>query len=337
MEFNASEFNVGGLSPYLACDWDRKGFGTKDGQVFSTREKEDILSSINAIEGKEIEQMKQDVNGFEFGHAALRKHFSLNPQIKYLNHGSFGATLNCVSRTRFEWMKKQEENPWLFLELFVPFGYRRAAEQVAKFVGCEPENLVFTPNATTSTATVVRSLPLKSEDSILITNFTYAAVKKVVHLVCSEKGAKIVMADILNVLDDEQKLLATIESALRPSTKYAIFDHIISETATILPIKKLIELCRKRGIVVIIDGAHAVGQIPIDLRDLDPDYYVSNCHKWLCSGKGCAFLYVNKEKVQTEADLDLSRLSFWLSLGVCVDRHRRLHCLHLRYGRVGVL
>jgi len=155
-------------------------------------------------------------------------------------------------------------------------------------------------------ALFLRSLPLTSDDAILITNFTYAAVKKIVHFVCAQKGARIVYLDITKSLDDSDKLLELIENSLRPNIRYAVFDHIISETATILPIERIIKLLRSKGISPIIDGAHAVGQIPLNMKEIDADFYCSNAHKWLCSGKGCAFLYASKKNRHVLTPMSIS-------------------------------
>jgi len=246
------------------------------------------------MEKKHVEYIDKHKNA-EFGSEMEKAFFLHDKDTKYLNHGSFGSTLKPAVEARMDWIFDIERNPWQFLELFHQYGIRRAATQLSKLIGCESEDIAFLPNATTCMSSVIRSLQLTPNDSIMINNFTYAAVKKIVHYVSTEKGSKIVYVDITSVLDDEDKFVELIENSLKPSTKYAVFDHIISETATIVPIKRLIQVCKKRGVTVIIDGAHAVGQVPIDLMDLAPGYYCSNAHKWLCSSRGCAFLYVAKE------------------------------------------
>jgi len=147
---------------------------------------------------------------------------------------------------------------------------------------------------------------LTKDSAVLIPNTTYGAVKRAVHFVCSQVGAKIVYVDILPFLDDEEKLLEHVKSAITPNVTLALFDHIISETATILPVKKLIELLHSKGVKVIIDGAHSIGQIPINLSELAPDFYFSNLHKWLCASRGCAFLYVAKEHQKYVRPLSIS-------------------------------
>jgi len=166
--------------------------------------------------------------------------------------------------------------------------------------------VTFVTNATTASNAVLRSLKLKEGDAVLVPSTTYGAVKRTVHYICEQAKAKVVYVDFFKMLHSDDEVVKAVEAAITPNVVVALFDHIISETATILPIKRLIEVCKKRGVKVIIDGAHAVGQIPLNLRDLKPDYYFSNCHKWLCADRGCAFLYCSKENQSTLHPLNLS-------------------------------
>ncbi|XP_062896835.1 uncharacterized protein LOC134342520 isoform X2 [Mobula hypostoma] len=168
-------------------------------------------------------------------------------------------------------------------------------KRLATFVGCSPMDLVLVPNVTMAMNIIVRNQDLKEGDIVYMLNVTYGAVKKLLRHVCEEQGATLQEESLEFPLSGPGQIINKVEESLQPGTKLAVFDHIPSNAAFINPLEAIISICRQRGTRLLIDGAHSLGVMDLKLSSLDVDYYTSNCHKWFCSPKGCAFLYVKPE------------------------------------------
>ncbi|XP_030849945.1 L-cysteine desulfhydrase isoform X1 [Strongylocentrotus purpuratus] len=167
--------------------------------------------------------------------------------------------------------------------------------RLAKFVGSEASGIVLVPNVTTAINAVVRSIPFKKEEKIFCLNITYGAVKKLLKYTAESLHLEYQEENLNLPLTSKQEILDLVSSKLSLNTRLAVFDHIPSNAAFIMPVKEIIDICHDRGVPVLIDGAHALGALPLSMKDLNPDYYTANAHKWLCNPKGCAFLYVREE------------------------------------------
>jgi isopenicillin-N epimerase len=216
----------------------------------------------------------------------------LDPAVDYLNHGSFGACPTAVLETQSQLRLEMEREPCDFLSVTLPGRLDVAREALGRFVGAEPASLAFVANATTGVNAVLRSLSFESGDEILATTHTYGACLKSLAYVAARTGARIVTAPLPFPTRGEDEIVQAILDRVTPRTRLALLDHITSPTALILPIKRLVGELKQRGVEVLVDGAHALGQIPLSLDDLGAAYYTGNAHKWLCAPKGAAFLHV---------------------------------------------
>jgi isopenicillin-N epimerase len=224
----------------------------------------------------------------------MREHFLLDPAVIFLNHGSFGATPREVLQAQQRWQAEMEANPVEFLG-------RRSGELLAgaraalgAYLGATPDDLAFVPNATTGVNTVARSLNLQPGDEVLTTDHEYGACDATWRWVCERTGAVYRRVEIplpFAASEFASRLLA----AVTPRTKLMFLSHITSTTALIFPIRDICEAARSRGILTLIDGAHAPGQIDLHLEALGADFYTGNGHKWMCGPKGSAFLYARPE------------------------------------------
>jgi len=228
--------------------------------------------------------------------ASLRGHWSLDPENHFLNHGSYGACPNEVLAEQRRWRDRMERQPVAFLSREI-YGYLdEAREALASFISCDVGGLVFVANATSGVNAVLRSLELKPSDEILITDQGYNACNNVAQFVCDRSGANLVKAALPFPCASPDEAFNAIMAAATENTVLALLDHITSPTGMLLPIARLVDALQGRGIDVLVDGAHAPGQVPLDLGALGAAYYTGNCHKWLCTPKGSALLHVREDR-----------------------------------------
>jgi isopenicillin-N epimerase len=223
---------------------------------------------------------------------SLRQYFQLDPDVVFLNHGSFGATPHPVFDVYQEWQRRIERQPVRFFQEEGTPALRTARTALAATVGARPEDLVFVHNATFGVNVVARALDLQPGDEVLTTTHEYGACSNAWETVCAQRGARYVRQPLAWPFGDEAQLIEELWQAVTPATKVLYFSHITSPTALTLPVAALCRHARAAGILTVIDGAHAPGQVDIDLATLDADIYTGNLHKWLCAPKGAGFLWV---------------------------------------------
>ncbi|KAI9002255.1 putative aminotransferase, partial [Gaertneriomyces semiglobifer] len=226
----------------------------------------------------------------QFGHG-MRKYFGLDEGWLNLNHGSFGTCPLAVTQVASAYRSLSERRPDTFIRFNVPHLLARSRAAVARVVNCSKESIVYVPNATSGVNTVLRGLSLTPGDRVLYFDFIYGACGNTVLYIAETTGAVAVKIEIRLPANDDD-ILAAFEKEASKGAKVAVFDTITSLPACRLPFEKLVKRCRELGILSCIDAAHGVGQIPLDLRSLDPDFFTSNIHKWGYAPRGCAMLYV---------------------------------------------
>jgi len=230
---------------------------------------------------------------YNFYMATLKKFFLLDRSITFLNHGSFGATPKPVFDEYQRWQRELEHQPVEFLGRRFAGLMRTAREALADYLGTSAGNLIFAQNVTIALNIVARSLELGAGDEVLSTHHEYGAMDRTWRFLSKERGFT-----YINQVVDISSPDAFVDSFWRgvtSNTKIIFLSHITSPTATIFPIETLIQRARAQGILTIIDGAHAPGQIPLHLDALGADFYGGNLHKWLCAPKGAGFLYARPE------------------------------------------
>ena len=225
----------------------------------------------------------------------LASQFLLRKDVVFLNHGSFGACPRPVFETYQAFQRELESQPVDFLGRRLEELMRKPREALAPFLGAQPDDIVGLTNATLALNIVAQSLDLKPGDEILTTDHEYAALEKTWAYVARKTGARIVVAPISLPLVSEDTFTADLLAHMSPRTRVLFVSHITSPTALLFPITSIVAEARERGIWTVIDGAHTPGHIPLDLGALGADFYAGNCHKWLMTPKGSAFLYVRPE------------------------------------------
>jgi isopenicillin-N epimerase len=224
------------------------------------------------------------------GHS-LRAEWDLDPAFLTVNHGSFGATPRSVLAAQRAWQDQMERQPSRFMNTVHTTAIRDAAATLGAFLNASASDIVFVENATAGCNAVLRNFPLQRDDDVLILSHAYGAVHNTVRFVTERAGARIVQAAVPFPNPSEDSLLAAVAAAITPNTRLAVIDHITSGSAIVLPAQQIVAACHASGVPVLIDGAHAPGQIDLDLTAIGADWYAGNCHKWLCAPKGCAFLH----------------------------------------------
>lgn len=209
----------------------------------------------------------------------MRDLFLLDPEVTFLNHGSFGATPRAVFDRYQAWQRELEREPVDFIARRLGPLLAEARAELGGFVGARPDDLTFVQNATTGVNMAARALDLQPGDEVLSTNLEYGACVLTWQRLCT-----FVQADVEELFEH-----------VTERTRAVFVSHITSETALLLPVEEIVAHARSLGLATIVDGAHAVAQVDLDLDALGADFYSGNCHKWLCAPKGAGFLYVRPD------------------------------------------
>ena len=222
----------------------------------------------------------------------LRDQWMLKPGIRFLNHGSFGATPRKVFDAQTAWRQRLEAEP---VELIG----RRSAElidqakiPVARQFGMNPADFGFVTNATDGVNAVLQSLTLSPGDELLTTTHVYKAVRQAMNLIARKAGATCREVPISLPVKSANDIRDAVLNAISNRTKLLVIDHVTSPSALVFPLKQIVTGCREKGVDVLVDGAHAPGMIPLNVRDIGATYYTANLHKWICAPRGSAFLWV---------------------------------------------
>jgi len=219
-------------------------------------------------------------------------HWTLDPAVDFLNHGSYGACPRVVLETQAELRRQLEAQPVRFFQRDAPVLFDRAREELAAFVGADADELAFVQNATSGVNTVLRSLSFGPDDELLVTDHAYNACRNALDFAATRCGARLVVARVPFPLASSDEVIDAVLAARSPRTRLALLDHVTSPTGLVFPLEQLVPALQAHGVRVLVDGAHAPGMLPLDLHALGADYYTGNCHKWLCTPKSAAFLYV---------------------------------------------
>jgi isopenicillin-N epimerase len=221
--------------------------------------------------------------------------FELDPEFIHLNHGSYGAVPREVRLEQDRWRARIEKNPTGFFQEEYPPLMRATAACAARRLGGEARDWVFCENATSAVNGVLQSIALKSGDEILTTSHAYGAVAKAMALTVQRRGATMAIAEVPACPVDDDEIVSTIAAQLGSRTRLLVIDHITSGTALIFPVGRIAAAARAAGVPVMVDGAHAPGQIAVDVPALGVDWYTGNAHKWLFAPRGCGILWTHPD------------------------------------------
>ncbi len=222
-----------------------------------------------------------------------RDDFLLEPGA-FLNHGSFGACPRAVLAAQRRWQERMESQPLRFMVRELEPALDAVCERVAPVLGARGRDVVLVENATTGVLAVLDSLDLRAGDEILTTTHVYGAVRQGLRWLADRRGVVSVEVPVPFPIRHPEEVVETVRLGLGPRTRAAVLDHITSASGLVLPVGELVSLCHEAGVPVLVDGAHAPGQVPLDLEALGADWYTGNAHKWLLAPKGCALLWARE-------------------------------------------
>ena len=246
-----------------------------------------------------------DISGYRFP-SEYSHLWALEPGVIYLNHGSFGACTKFILEKQQEYRNMLEGQPMSFMVRQLEGMINAARDKVSAFVNSDPADLVFVQNATAGVNTVFKSLHFSRGYEILITNHIYYACRKLLEYIAETTGAMLIEAKYDIPVSSPGLITEAVVSKASSRTKIAFIDHITSATALIQPVEEIVKELDKLGIDTMVDGAHVPGSIPLDITQTGAAYYTANCHKWLCTPKSAAILYVRKDKQKPVVPLIIS-------------------------------
>lgn len=217
--------------------------------------------------------------------------WDLDPDITYLNHGSFGPSPRVIRLARQEWSDRLEQQPMDFYLQQMEAGLDAAAESISRLLHTKPQHLALLDNATFAMNVCAQSITLNVGDEVLLTDHEYGAVRNIWQEACRRQQATLSTVTLPERLDTQQ-ILAAFEKARTPATRVVVFSHVTSPTAVAFPAEEICQWARPHNLIAVVDGPHAVGLLDIDLKSIKCDFYCASCHKWLCAPFGCGFLWV---------------------------------------------
>jgi len=223
-------------------------------------------------------------------------HWTLDPNVTYLNHGAFGACPRAVLEVQTEWRARLEREPVRFFLSELECRLDEVRVTVGELVKADPRDIVFVTNATQGVNTVLASFPFESGDEVLITEHGYNACNNAARYWTARAGATVSVARVPFPVGQEDDVVQAVLEAVTPRTRLALIDHVTSPTGLVLPIGRIVQELSNRGIETLVDGAHAPGMLTLDIASLGASYYTGNFHKWCCAPKTAAFLWVRRDR-----------------------------------------
>jgi len=225
----------------------------------------------------------------------LSAQFLLNPNIIFLNAGSFGACVKPVFENYQQFQLELEQEPVQFITVKGLEYLKQSREALSKYINCNADDIVYVTNPSYAVNIIAKSFPLKAGDEILTTDIEYGACDRTWNYYCKKAGAKYVRQKINFPLTTKEEFVEQFFKGLSAKTKMVFISHITSATALRLPVEEICAKAKQLGLLTFVDGAHAPGQVPLDLIKSNIDIYTGACHKWMLTPKGSAFLYIKKE------------------------------------------
>lgn len=245
--------------------------------------------------------------------------FGFEPGLTYLQTGSLGATPRPVMEKFMTWWRTLELNPTQHGYGDLEHGLDEVRAKAADFLGCNAKELVLTNCTTEGMNWVAQGITFAPGDRILTTNQEHPGGRVCWDYVARRFGVVIDEVPIPFTLRDPAEIVAAFASRITPRTRVLSFSHVLTSTGYEMPVAEISALARTHGCLSVVDGAQAIGGIPVNLKSLGCDAYATSGHKWLLAPKGTGLLYLS-DAVGTRIDpiaLQSGREGYTASSGVC--------------------
>jgi isopenicillin-N epimerase len=223
-----------------------------------------------------------------------RSQMLLDPTVTNLNTGSFGPLPRCVFDRATELRRQLAAEPMDFLLRRGPPLLWEARERLAAFLGGDPRRLAFTANVSVSVNVCAAALRLAAPGEILLSDHEYGAMHWCWERAAQRQGLTLRTFPLPIMAKEPGAIVGAVRDALSAQTRLLFFSHVLSPTGLVLPARDICAEARRRGVLTVVDGAHAPAMIPVDLDAIGADFYGGNCHKWLLAPTGSGFLYLGK-------------------------------------------
>ncbi len=230
----------------------------------------------------------------------------LDPEVVNLNSGSFGPTPRPVFEAATRYRERLAAEPIAFLVREAPDMLWDSRQQLAEFVGGVPERLIFTANVSAAINVVANSLEIPGPGEILLSDHEYGAMHWCWERCAQRLGLRLRTFPLPVMAESPDEIAEATISAIRRETRLLFVSHVLSPTGLVLPVEKICHAARERGVMTVIDGAHAPGMVPVDIERFGCDFYGANCHKWILAPIGAGFLYAAGQSLDRLRPLQVS-------------------------------
>ena len=224
----------------------------------------------------------------------MRDLFLIDPKVTYLNHGSYGACPKSVFLDYQNFQNRLEKQPVQFMTKYFWEDLKITRDTLGDFIKCDGDDILLFPNPTTAINNIIENLDIAEGDEILTTQHEYGALIRAWNRLSIRKNFSFIQQKIDLPFGSKETFIDQFCAGINERTKIIFISHITSQTALIFPVEEICKIAKSKGIITIIDGAHAPGHIDLDITQIGCDYYTGACHKWMCAPKGSSFLYVAK-------------------------------------------
>lgn len=225
----------------------------------------------------------------------LKSQFLLRDDVTFLNFGSFGACPKPVFERYQQYQLELEQEPVQFITRTGYHYLKNSREALAAYINCPADDVVYVTNPSYAVNIIAKSFNLQKDDEILTTNLEYGACDRTWNYYCKKVGAKYIRQPITLPIQSKEDLINEFFKGLTSRTKLVFISHLTSSTGLRMPVEEICAIAKQKGILTFVDGAHAPGQLPLNLQTLQADIYTGACHKWMMTPKGSSFLYVKNE------------------------------------------
>ncbi len=223
-------------------------------------------------------------------------YWRLDPSITFLNHGSYGAVPQPVADVQREFQDRMDKDPVRFFMVDLERYLDQARDAIADLVVCDPRDLVLVPNGTFAVASILQNLDTCPGDEVLITDHEYMAGQNELVRLARQRGLVVKVAKVPLPITGAEEITRGVLDAITPKTRLVVLSHLTSASALITPVAEVCRELNERGIDSLIDGAHAPGQVPINLEALAPTFYAASLHKWAGTPRGTGFVHVRRDR-----------------------------------------